>query len=197
MSSDQLLFAKGVAGRFFGGMRDALTRGVDRNVFALKRCFHSMLRLSRKDFKALGFTPARMDILHGLRLAKGPIWQSRMRRILGYTARSTTTFFMKALQKLGLIRRKRSELDRRQLEVTLTRAGLAMLEACDRHFSGGWSLDGPRVALDWGYVTDEEEEAWSAYLARYSKLTKLLGNVRVALRDTGCIPYPGFRWFSD
>src|SRR5580704_11365310 len=105
-------------------MRGAVAGGVDRIFFGLKRSYHSTLRLSRRDFKAIGNTPARMDILHALynrgRPWKRPLWQSTLRRAIGYTARSTMTQILQALEKLLWIRRKRSEDDRRQLEVELT-----------------------------------------------------------------------------
>src|ERR1700759_2656332 len=95
--------------------------------FGLKRAYHSTLRVSRPDFKEIGNTPARMDILHALfehgGRGKRFIWQSRLRRILGYTSSGTISEMLKELEAKVWIRRKRSEEDRRQVEVELTLAG--------------------------------------------------------------------------
>src|ERR1700755_370684 len=109
--------------------------GMDRVWYGLKRSFHSTLRVARRDFKELGLTAARMDILHALfrvRAWKRPIWQSALRRIIGYTARSTMTVMLRALEGLLWIRRKRSEDDRRQLEVELTELGRSELKRAYR-----------------------------------------------------------------
>ncbi len=157
-----------------------------------------MLRISRRDFKALGMTQARMDILHALRRAtwdKRIMWQSALRRILGYTARSTMTQMLQALEAIGWIRRRRSRQDARQLEVELTPDGHMARHDAHFHFiATAWSYDAPEVALGWAPPLPEESDAWVAYHERTGRLQKILRYIRVALRDTGCLRY---EWFSD
>ncbi|HEX3771308.1 MAG TPA: MarR family transcriptional regulator [Polyangiaceae bacterium] len=167
---------------------------MDRTFFALKRAYHSTLRISRRDFKEIELTPARMDILHVLynrgRTITPPIWQSTLRRIIGYTARSTMSQIMKALEKLGLVRRKRCPQNERQLEVELTDDGWARLGRAYVRFATGWVHVAPTVASGWRAPNKEEDEAWRAFVERMGRLNKLLYNIRFALRDTGCVRYP-------
>ena len=165
---------------------------MDPLTFGLKRAHWSMLRVSRRDFNALGLTQARMDILHALRRAhsnKRPMWQSNLRRILGYTARSTLTQLLKALEGLGLIRRRRSRRDARQLEVELTARGQETRERTYDHFvNKAWVYTAPEYAMRWSPRPDEEV-AWQAYVDRTSALHKTLGLLRFALRDTATLRY--------
>ena len=170
---------------------------MDRIFFGLKRAFHSSLRVARCDFKELGLTAARMDVLVALKRAPGanrPLWQSHLRRILGYTARSTLTEILRALEALGLTRRKRSERDRRQREVELTRAGSEQLSRAESHFWPGWAFEGPTWAQDWDPPLPPEIKAWNAYVARTDDLDEILSSFRFALRDTGSLFYP---WPED
>jgi DNA-binding MarR family transcriptional regulator len=176
------------------GTRDALEGDMDPVFFGLKRAFHSTLRISRRDFEEIKTTPARMDILYALskvRRGEPPIWQSSLRRIIGYTARSTMTQIMQALERLGLVVRRRSEQDERQLEVELTPAGRALFKEASRRFLQGWSLDAPSLARVWPPPNVDEREAWQAYLDELFPLRKILFNLRIALRDTGRLRY---RW---
>jgi len=170
---------------------------MDRIFFGLKRAFHSSLRVARRDFKELGLTAARMDLLYALDRAgrkKRPVWQSQLRRILGYTARSTLTEMLGALEVLGWTRRKRSLRDGRQREVELTRAGRAKLTDAVYHFlPGSWAFEAPDVAKDWRPLLPAEIEAWEAYANKAERLDKILSNFRFALRDTGSLRYP---WYA-
>ncbi|HEX3772730.1 MAG TPA: MarR family transcriptional regulator [Polyangiaceae bacterium] len=167
---------------------------MDRVFFALKRAYHSTLRITRRDFKDIDMTPARMDILHELynegRRRKQPIWQSTLRRIVGYTARSTMTQIMQALERLGLVSRRRSLQDERQLEVELTDAGFWALGRCNARFCPGWTYYALVWAKKWRDPHPEEEQAWDAYISKVRRLDKILLNIRIALRDTGCVWYP-------
>ena len=170
---------------------------MDRIFFGLKRAFHSSLRISRYDFKECALTPARMDVLYALdqaRSSKRILWQSVLRRILGYTARSTLTQILRALEGLGWIRRKRSERVARQLEVQLTTAGREQLGHAQFHFCPGWAFDAPFWATHWQPPTGDELRAWSSYLEKIDGLDEILSNVRVALRDTSSLCYP---WPED
>jgi DNA-binding MarR family transcriptional regulator len=170
---------------------------MDPIFFGLKRAFHSTLRVSRRDFQEIALTPARMDILHALFRAHRrdrPMWQSTLRRILGYTARSTLTQMLKAIEALTWIRRKRSPHDARQLEIELTEAGREQIKKAYLRFFPGWSLDAPRWAKGWPTPSADECTAWEAYVDKIGRLDKILSNVRFALRDTGSLRH---RWNYD
>ena len=170
---------------------------MDPLFFGLKRAFHSSLRIARRDFKELGLTPARMDVLYAVdkaHKAKRPVWQSQLRRTLGYTARSTMTQMLRALEALAWIRRKRSERDARQLEVELTQAGREKLARATFHFCSGWGFAAPDWAIDWPPPLPDETGAWSAYLQESDRLDTTLSNFRFALRDTSSVLYP---WLED
>jgi DNA-binding MarR family transcriptional regulator len=166
---------------------------MDRAFFALKRAYHSTLRISRRDFKAIKLTPARMDILHVLynrgRTWKPPIWQSHLRRIIGYTARSTMTQILKALERLGLVRRRRCPQNERQVEVEITDAGRQKLGLAYLRFYPGWPFDALWNAKGWKKPNAQEHQAWTAFGEHVGRLQKLLRNIRFALRDTGCVRY--------
>ena len=171
---------------------------MDRVFFGLKRAYHSTLRISRRDFKELALTPARMDILHALynrgRRRTRPMWQSTLRRVVGYTARSTMTQILKALEALVWIRRTRSQQDARQLEVELTGAGREEIERAYFRFFSGWSLEAPLWAKDWPPPIPGEITAWQAYVDKIGRVDRILSNIRIALRDTATLRY---RWFED
>ena len=160
----------------------------------MKRAFHSSLRVTRCDFKELGLTPARMDVLVALDRARKPLWQSHLRRILGYSARSTLAQMLRALDVLGWTRRKRSERDARQRDVELTRAGREQLARAEYHFFPGWAFEAPLWAKDWGSPFPAETQAWDAYLEKTVDLDAILSNFRFALRDTASLCYP---WPED
>ncbi len=166
---------------------------MDRIFFGLKRAFHSSLRIARRDFKELGLTPARMDVLYALDSEGGRdrrLWQSQLRRILGYTARSTLTQMLRTLEALGWTRRRRSERDARQREVELTQAGRAQLAQAQSHFYPGWSFAAPFWAQDWSDPLPPEIKAWDAYLPEVAFLDELLSSFCFALRDTGSLRHP-------
>jgi DNA-binding MarR family transcriptional regulator len=168
---------------------------MNRSFFGLKRAYHSTLRISRRDFKEIGNTPARMDILHALYNRGRPAmtWQSILRRIVGYTARSTISELLKELEKILWIRRKRSQRDRRQVEVELTGKGLKALRRAYDRFVPGWLAEALSWAKDRRPPDSDERQAWDRYLDKIQRLDKILLGVRFALRDTGRLRY---RWFS-
>jgi DNA-binding MarR family transcriptional regulator len=145
-------------------------------------------------------TQARMDLLHALKRArarKQPVWQSKLRRILGYTARSTMTQMVKALEALGWILRRRSPRDRRQVEVELTDQGQAKLARTYGRFFTGWSLVAPFLGKGWRPTSRKEDKAWDGYVDRIVPLRKALFNIRVALRDTATLRYPRWEEFNE
>ena len=107
--------------------------------FGLKRAHQSTLRITRPMLHAMGLTAARFDMLfvllespegRGWTLGRRPgpnsgLLQSRLRKILG-VSRPTVSRMLASLEELGILVRRRCELDRRQLrEIALDRAGTA------------------------------------------------------------------------
>jgi len=115
--------APGFWGPRAGGMRRANAPRMHNVLFSLKRTFHKSTWLGRAVLVPYQLTPSRFDILYSLHKTKRKyLWQSAMRRILGVSA-ATTSILMRALVKLGFVRRRKSDDDRRQLEVSLTVRG--------------------------------------------------------------------------
>ena len=189
---------RGGAASFVVGTGAAFVGGMNCLFFGFKRAFHSTLRVSRIDFKEIQLTPARMDALYAIdqeRRSKGLVWQSVLRHILGYSARSTLTEMLRALEELGWVRRKRSKRDARQREVELTKAGQAKLAKAHWHFCAtDWAFEAPYWAKDWPKPTADESQAWDSFLEKAEVLDKILSNVRFALRDTSTLFYP---WAED
>jgi DNA-binding MarR family transcriptional regulator len=118
---------------------------MDQTFFRLKRAFHGVLRIGRPTLKEFGLTPARFDLLFaltddGCKAVKG-MWQSKLARVLGVT-RATTSRMLISLEELGLVGRKRSEEDRRQLDITLTETGWSRVRlAYDWVCKSLWAFD--------------------------------------------------------
>jgi DNA-binding MarR family transcriptional regulator len=107
------------------GIAGALAAGMNAVTFATKRAFQGFVRVTRKQMVELGLTAARFDLLSTLveaGRANGAVRQSEIRRMLGVTA-PVVTRMLRALQALGLVRRWRDYLDRRQVRVALTEEG--------------------------------------------------------------------------
>lgn len=107
--------------------------------FGLKRAFHGTLRVTRRGLARLGLTAARFDLLYALprprRGMRRGTWQSLLRRKLG-VSRPTVSRMLGSLEELGLVTREREHLalDRRQVLVTLTDAGYALIRKATRLF---------------------------------------------------------------
>jgi DNA-binding MarR family transcriptional regulator len=102
-------------------------------LFGAKRAFHGFVRVTRRPLQSFGLTAARFDMLFALmsdrpyaKLLGGATMQSDLRRTLGVSA-SVVSRMLRALEALGLIRRRRGIGDRRQREVRLTRMGLVRI----------------------------------------------------------------------
>jgi DNA-binding MarR family transcriptional regulator len=102
-------------------------------LFSVKRADQSSRALQRRLLDPYGITPARYDMLFVIlknRNKKLTRWmfQSRLRKELGYTA-PTTSRMAKSLERLGLITRKRTWTnDKRQVLIELTQSALALLK---------------------------------------------------------------------
>jgi DNA-binding MarR family transcriptional regulator len=164
--------------------------------FGLKRAFHGTLRIGRRTFQALGLTAARFDLLYALtdegRPRETVTHQSELRRMLG-VSRPAVSRMLRSLEELGFVRRKRSEADRRQLEVHLTILGrLRIRLAFCRLVRSGWSLVAPECALGWASPTERELLRWENCMAHTETLEPFLDDVRIAFRDFATLVYPWY-----
>jgi DNA-binding MarR family transcriptional regulator len=131
---------------------------MDPIFFSLKRAFHGTLRIARAPLKDRGLTSARFDMLFALtrdecRRAVA-VRQSVLRRILG-VSRPTVSRMLQSLEDLGLVRRRRSETDRRQLVVELSDRGFRRIRLAYRHFTlRGWAMLALHAALGGAAVND-------------------------------------------
>ncbi len=105
--------------------------------FGAKRAFHGFLRVTRKALASFGLTAARFDMLSAI-LDGAPgdceppdqlpeVVQSELREALGVSA-PVVTRMLQSLEELGLVRRTRCVVDRRQRIVQLTERGLACIQ---------------------------------------------------------------------
>jgi DNA-binding MarR family transcriptional regulator len=165
--------------------------------FGLKRAFQGMLRIGRAEFKSRGLTAARFDLLFALTDEGKPldtfVFQSTLWRVLGVT-RATVSRMAISLEELGLIRRVRSEEDKRQLEVRLTPLGAQRFQvAFDEIVKGGVALAAPDLAFEWEPPTVRQKSCWDNFMANSETFESLLMDVRVPCRDYATLVY---RWYE-
>src|ERR1700759_2931477 len=117
--------------------------------FSLRRGHQAVLRFARRVLEDTGLTPARYDLLHGLRKNKGGMRQKHLVRVLGVT-RATVSRMLGSLEELRIVRREIDPSDRRCKIVWLTDEGLAFLDgAYEKVMKPGWV----QFALDWALGT--------------------------------------------
>jgi len=155
-------------------------------LFSVKRTFHKSVWFGRFLLKDYLLTPSRFDILYIVRKHAGGkrIWQSRIREILGI-AGPTLSRMIKALLKLGFIRRERSQFDRRQFDISLTRFGRAMLEHATR------------TIIDSGIITSaivhficDDWQCPATTLRQVDEVDTHLKHMRERLLDSATLYYP-------
>lgn len=160
-------------------------------LFAVKRTFHKFTWWTRDYLDRFGITPSRYDILYILETRGSPVWQSTIRRILGVTG-ATTSVLLQALEGLRLIVRKRSDTDRRQVEVTITSLGAHVFEkvrnALDLSTGMGVIHDG--VANMLRLSGEGTQIAWQ----RIADFDATLMRMRRRLGDVARLVY---RWLPD
>jgi DNA-binding MarR family transcriptional regulator len=173
--------------------------------FGLKRAFHGTLRITRSLLTRLGLTAARFDLLYALprgrREASNAMLQSHLRRQLG-VSRPTVSRMLASLEELGLVRRERDTLDRRQRSVALTDRGRALIRRAERIFIRSGLA---QLAVDTALGADATGEHWydEAYcLEATDTLDGLLDKIRSEFRDFARLSYPWhpedcLRWDPD
>jgi len=159
-------------------------------LFAVKRTFHKSVWFGRHLLKDYLLTPSRLDILYIMKTHEplSHLWQSRIREILGI-AGPTLSRMIKALVALGFIRRERSQWDRRQYEISLTRRGRETIEHAIR------------TIIDDGIITSAvvhfvctKWECPSTTLREVDELETTLRRMRERLCDQATLYYP---WHPD
>jgi DNA-binding MarR family transcriptional regulator len=99
---------------------------------SIKRADHRALAYQRLLLRDYGITPARYEMLFVIqRWCFEWITQAELRRRLGVTA-MTVSKMARGLEKQGLVRRARSPLDRRAVEVVLTAKAITLLRSIER-----------------------------------------------------------------
>jgi DNA-binding MarR family transcriptional regulator len=99
-------------------------------LFGVKRAFYATLNITRPALADFGLTPARYDVLYAIADADsqhGVCPQRNLWKVFG-VARSTMSKLLRSLEELGLVRRERWSIDRRQRYVSLTAAGRSRLQ---------------------------------------------------------------------
>jgi DNA-binding MarR family transcriptional regulator len=165
--------------------------------FGLKRAFHATLRLTRPLLAKLGLTAARFDLLyalpHGWNQFCRAMRQRDLRVRLG-VSRPTVSRMLASLEELGLVHRERNIYDRRQVMVTLTRRGRAIIRKAVRHFMhSGWT----ELALDSALDRHRPGQRWcdeDFCLTETEALDGLLKRIRAAFGDFATLSYP---WLPD
>jgi DNA-binding MarR family transcriptional regulator len=157
--------------------------------FALKRAYHSTLRLTRVALAEMGLTAARFDMLFALSEYRRGLLQSSLLRVLG-VGRTTVSRMLAALEKLGLVKRTVVKRDRRRKRVELTPLGRSRIAFAYRRFSlSGWA----QLAVDCALCTADSGYRWfddvDCRVATTSFMA-VLGRVRSAFLGRGTLHYP-------
>jgi DNA-binding MarR family transcriptional regulator len=155
--------------------------------FGLKRAYQAPLNTFNRRLRAVSLTCARYDLLHALRSRIGRL-QSELWKILG-VARPVVCRMLKALEKMGLVRRRVAE-DRRQRFVELTPRPRRLLGSST---FAQWILEDVEIAMDTAVgdrcVWDRD---WR--LRRFDRVAHLLDGVRNTFGDCAFLEYD---WFDD
>jgi DNA-binding MarR family transcriptional regulator len=96
--------------------------------FGIKRVHLRVLAVSRALLGRVALTPARFDLMRIVELHTEGIPQRNIQYLLGVSA-PTISRMVKALEKLGMLRRRRWEQDRRCVLVEMTHVGAGVVGA--------------------------------------------------------------------
>jgi DNA-binding MarR family transcriptional regulator len=168
--------------------------------FQLKRAHHRVVAFGKSVLRRFGLTPARFDLLYVVYAR----WESRKRiydapaqtdlcRALGVTA-ATVSRMVRRLEKLGVVVRFRSHIDRRTKQVALTDEGLDLLrEAVDAIFDGKVVKRAYQSAVRERPCADLEPTAKGELAV--TKLKERVQRVAKAFGDTSTLCYDrGWAW---
>lgn len=158
---------------------------MDRVLFCAKRTHFSYTTHANRRVREWSLTAGRIDLLVSHRaelLRHGVVYQSDLRARLAVT-RATICIMLQRMEKLGLIQRRRSETDRRQIVVTVTAAGYAAFEKVRQLVDGGVYrriVDGTLDRLDYEVPLPEKRARFLQYI----------NAICTQLGDVGAAPYP-------
>jgi DNA-binding MarR family transcriptional regulator len=142
---------------------------------------------------AMGLTAARYDLLYALMKRRSGIAQCKLQRKLG-VSRATVSRMLGSLEKLGLVERRRDDVDRRRKYVTLTALGRARIVLAHKDLArSGWV----QLAIDTALGGEGPQEPWyrGPCEATMGALDHHLDALRRGFYDTGHLDYP--RWCQD
>jgi DNA-binding MarR family transcriptional regulator len=166
--------------------------GMNAIFFGLKRAFHGTLRIARPMLTSLGITAARFDMLYALMKSTRTLgtYQSKLGKKLG-VSRPTVSRMVRSLEDRGLVSRKRSAIDRRQIDVQLTHAGRSLIELAHRLLTeSGWA----QLAVNSALGATPFENRWyddKHCLIEMDRFDRLIQRVRDAYGDFATVRY---RW---
>ena len=158
--------------------------------FGLKRAFQSTLRRTWPWCDTVGLTPARFDMLWGLRGARYGMAQSNLRRMLG-VSRTTVSRMVRALEQKALVHRRRSERDKRQLRVTITRLGRLLVKRLHRFFIKSGEA---RRAIVRALVDEKHWRNEGVWLVAMDEAESVFRRLRDGFGDIADLHYP---WHPD
>jgi len=154
-------------------------------MFGLKRAHHSVLRFGRHAFASFGLTAARFDLLFAVHVNMGRrMHQRALQRVLG-VCRATVSRMLASLEQLGLVRRTRSESDRRRKLVELTKQGRSRVWFVLRRLVRNGMA---RLALYTALGAGEKRCAWfdaDACATVVEELREMLLDIRLTFGDSG------------
>jgi DNA-binding MarR family transcriptional regulator len=131
-------------------------------------------------------TPARYDLLRVIDAYGGSCARWRVVKVLGVSG-PVVSRMVKALEELGLVKRKREPHDRRYVCIELTAKGREEVHF-GRHFTEGEDLD--RIARSYFSTVTSE----TGRLRQSSGFAELLLSARVELADPAPLVHP---WAAD
>jgi DNA-binding MarR family transcriptional regulator len=156
--------------------------------FGLKRAHHGVLRIVRNALAQLGLTAARFDLLYAV-LEREGLPQFELCQALGVSA-ATVSRMVSSLEKLGLIARHTTVLNRRLRHVSLTAEGRRVIEdAIDRFVTWGTA----QLAVDSALCPRRWMDRGSCSRAGW-RLEKTLDTIRHAYGDIADLYRP---WEPD
>ena len=143
-------------------MRRALVGGMHTVLFEMKQGHLTAERFTRPQTESLGLTPARLDMLRAILERGNGITQSQLRRSLCVT-KTVISVMVRALERLGFVRRVKCATDRRTFYVTLT--------------------DTARLALRWIYYENSVMGFLNlAFISAFVKMPRIVrGEVNITL----------------
>jgi DNA-binding MarR family transcriptional regulator len=156
--------------------------------FGLKRAHHGVLRIVRSALAQLGLTAARFDLLYAV-LEREGVPQFELCQALGVSA-ATVSRMVTSLEKLGLIARHTTVVDRRLRHVSLTDEGRRIIEeAIGRFVTWGTA----QLAVDSALCPTRWSHGELCSRVR-RRLEKTLDKIRHAYGDTADLYRP---WEPD